>query len=707
MKNSYLNKFLMLTAVFSVYTGVSQDCRTMFDDFENTRLFSGYDSVDGQIDSIHVNPKPNRINSSATCLKYTRGTGNLYDAFVVSTDLITNGDLLKGNLVTFEVDVLSPITGSLTLTLRSDGSLDYPSGRFNQLRGNIAVANQWTTVRFTGDIYHQPDESVYADSIREIEIQPLAGQTIAHEIYFDNIRMLGVQMIDNFDSERNNQIASHDGTFVEDVDNDSYNLLNFSSRYGTFKKGLFQANSGVIYELGDVSANDLMTERSKFLISSVSHSWGMGISVYLINKATYATSGAGIHSKYNGVAATQNSWNYVTFDLDEVTDESVIVDGILLLFEPGAVSSNTYEFDNFGVIYPSPDAPVILGSETPCIGENTYTYSVYGYENAAYNWTVTSEGEIIGDALGSSVELKFLDPLSNGSVIIETSVTENGKCSSALSSKEIDFSMLPASVNAGGDISLCEGEVVSLSGSFSGANSVVWSTIYGNGDFTKGPEAPLSAFAMNEEDVEFGFIDFTLTAVGGNCGDASDDLVVTIDALAKVFLEDEYKLCPGIDTVSITPTANVGGDIQYWGGAGGEINKPSPLTPGEEVVFTIPTWIQEGGFTRITFNAGQGYTCGAVNHQVKFTKVAQSDEACLVTSLLDGDISEQSVLPTLSEDGVFKVLDFNSGDVIHVVDAIGNSEQYVESEFFTNMKGQLIIKHVRGDDVSVTKVLRK
>lgn len=706
MKNSYLRGVLVLMMLFSGFASNGQDCITIYDDYESNRLFSSYDEVGGTIDSAHANPSPNAINNSATCLKYTRGAGNPFDAFVISTDQVKNGDFFKGNLVTFEIDVLSPVTGSLDLMLRSSGSGPFPAGRFNKLEGQIDVANEWTTVTFEGDIFYQPDETVHADSIKEIEVQPLTGQTLAHEIYFDNIRIINIQTIDNFDSDRSNPVDSHDGTFVEDVANTVYNQLNFSSRYGTFKKGLFEANSGIVYDLGAISLNDAVTGKSNFMVSVIAHSWGMDVSVSLINKAAYALDGGGIHSEYHGLAPTLSKWNNVTFDLEEIINENVDVDGVLLQFEPGVVSSNTYEFDNFVVFYPSPDAPVILGASGPCIGDNPYTYSIDGFENAVYNWSVTSEGEIIGDATGGAVDIKFLDLENNGFVNVQASVQESGKCPSGMTSRKINFSTALTTVDAGNDITICEDELIILDGSFSGANSVVWSTQVGNGSFTKGPDAATSIFKMNEEDVAFGFIDFTIISVGGNCGNETDDLVVTINELAKVYLEEEYSLCPNVDSVILTPTTNVAGGIQYWGDTGEEFSLPSPLTSGEEVVYTLPSWIDEPGeSTSITFHVGDGYICGSENHLVKFIRVAETDETCIITSSKEAELNELTVVPTFSENGTYSVVGFNPGDIIQVVDAVGNTEVYHAAKFSTRLKGQLIVKHVSGDEVSVSKVI--
>ena len=111
-----------------------------------------------------------------------------------------------------------------------------------------------------------------------------------------------------------------------------------------------------------------------------------------------------------------------------------------------------------------------------------------------------------------------------------------GTCVSAQDS--LDLTINPtATASAGADDVICEGETYTLTGAFGGAaTGITWSTS-GDGSFDNSA-LPGATYTPGAGDITAGTVTLTITSddpdAGGPCVEATDDLVLTINALPTV-----------------------------------------------------------------------------------------------------------------------------------------------------------------------------
>ncbi|RLD85853.1 MAG: hypothetical protein DRJ02_09630, partial [Bacteroidetes bacterium] len=233
--------------------------------------------------------------------------------------------------------------------------------------------------------------------------------------------------------------------------------------------------------------------------------------------------------------------NYVVYD---GTGTSVNITGL--------TSGNTYhfavyEYSSSGHCYLTPAltgnsttlTPTVFAGANATICEgNTYTISDATASNyTSLAWTTSGTGTFNDATTLNPIYTPSSADITNGSVTL-TLTAQPGSVSDAMV-----LTITPAATaSAGSDAEVCEGSDYTLSGSATNYNTVTWNS---GGDGTFDDIHLLTAtYTPGSTDITNGTVTLTLTATGnGSCGDATDDMILTITPAATADAGSDGETC--------------------------------------------------------------------------------------------------------------------------------------------------------------------
>jgi len=681
----------------------AQNCQTtLLDDFETNRLVTKYTAfANGTLTQNQANPLVGGINVSSTCAKFTPNAPNYVVAKVILTlDVIKNANLFKNGVLAFQMDFYGSPGGGVKAYLCKKGAnhASTTDGKHTMMQVNAnASTSAWQRYSFTAALYEPLDNTVFADSIAEIELQFPVN---VDPVYFDNISYVATyKSIDNFDTERNTSVRSFQGTFNQVLSNGTSNKMNTSSKCATYKKLVTNGNSAIRYSFpSGISPARLLTGVDRFGISVYTAAESAPVKVSLID--TNVTPNA-VHSVYEGRGMVYADWNFVTLALasqPSPTTASSDIDVIQLEFDAGAVSTTLYRFDDFiAYMYVPPTPTAISGATSPCSGVNAYDYSVAGLPNVGYEWLIPG-GTTTTGVTPNSVKAIFNSPPS----YIQARYTVQGGCTSDWFVKSFSAANQPATITASlSSNSVCEGASVNVSGSFSGSNSAQWSTS-GTGKFVTNLGTTYTPSAV---DGDLGVVDLTYTTLGGNCGTKSS--TVSLNVLPKPAILDissDIEICTTATSVTVHAISNAGTKVNWFGYNTSGFAPANPVNNGANVVYTFASVEKTiGNVSQLKVTTDYNYSCGT---ESKYVNIKFTANACVVTSTQDVQVNNSVKLyPNPSVDGRFVVE--SEGELLEVVvtNTVGQKEVFYSKEFKTNFKGLLVVTVKTKEGVLVNKMM--
>lgn len=693
-----MSKYLYLFMTLWSLTISAQVCSSYIDDFESNRDIVAYATpTDGVLKEKVSNPSPSStVNNSSLCGLYTP-SADMYDNFVLETKAIKNADLFRNGTLKISMQVYGYVANGARIYLRRKGAnaLTYPAGRHTTLRlssaSGTSVSNAWTTIYFEPEVY-TIDNTLPADSIGEIEFQ-LGGR----EIYFDNIQIIGgVTTIDDFDSGRNNAIASYTGTLNASFLNTANEYGNSSSKYAVYKKPASGANASIIYKAGELDPRLVANGASLLSINMLSPATA-AVRVSLVQTSKYlgGSSTQGIHSVYEGTTKEANKWELVKLAYvanANLTLHPDSVDAIVLQFDPGAQTSVLYKFDN--ILYSKSQVKYgnTLTTGVACPGVKTYTYSIAPVaDDAKYTWTWAPGASIVGDS-GTTINVQFINntPAAKSFKVI---AERPGYCNIySTTVGTVTIGTVPTEAEAGPDFTSCGNDKINLSRTYNGGVSGIWSST-GTGGFAPDARAANAVYTPSAEDLEFGIIQLTLKTSGGNCVPTTDMKTVTIQPKPFIDAPSEIKVCTTATSVTIKATANVGGNINWYGNSSA-ISPNGAIPSGKDVVFTLPSsFNNEYANETYSLVSDQNYICGYITKNIVIRAAVAGSAACTVTGFTDvSDAVTVAVYPNPSMDGRFKIQSTEEIQEVLLTDMLGRQEKHLSEEFATQLSGILILK---------------
>lgn len=170
-------------------------------------------------------------------------------------------------------------------------------------------------------------------------------------------------------------------------------------------------------------------------------------------------------------------------------------------------------------------------------------------------WETSGTGIFDNPALTDAVYTPSAEDVSAGMVILTFTAMGLESCVDVADTITLTLNPL-ATVDAGADMEVCEGQTAQLEGVATDYSGLLWET---SGTGTFDDTSMLNAvYSPSEEDVNTGQVTLTLTALGLEaCDDVSSDLILTIHALPATPEQPsgDVSVCPGSEEVYIIPAA--------------------------------------------------------------------------------------------------------------------------------------------------------
>lgn len=251
--------------------------------------------------------------------------------------------------------------------------------------------------------------------------------------------------------------------------------------------------------------------------------------------------------------------------------------------------------------------PVVNGT-TICSGNSTVLNVSSPSGWGSYNWYDAASGGTLLQSLSTSYNTPVLNSTTTYYVSFVNPLT---LCESNRPAVTVTVTAAPT-VNAGSNNSICAGSTYTISGaSATNYTSLNWTTS-GSGSFTNnGTFTP--TYTPSAADITAGTVTLTLTAAGNApCGNYTDDMVITINALPTANAGMDATICSG----SSTPLSASGGNSYAWSPSAGlsstTVSNPT-ANPITTTTYTV-TVTSSGGCTAtdaVTVNVNTTPTANA------------------------------------------------------------------------------------------------
>jgi len=158
------------------------------------------------------------------------------------------------------------------------------------------------------------------------------------------------------------------------------------------------------------------------------------------------------------------------------------------------------------------------------------------------NWTTSGTGTFINASTLNPTYTPSTGDVANGSVIL-TLTASNAGCGSVSDNKLISF-INQTTVNAGPDVTICEGSILTIGGASANAYSSISWTTSGTGILVNA-NTITPTYTPSLADITNGTVTLTLSAVSiAPCNNViSDQAVLTIQAMPVVWAGDDVLIC--------------------------------------------------------------------------------------------------------------------------------------------------------------------
>ena len=213
-------------------------------------------------------------------------------------------------------------------------------------------------------------------------------------------------VFDNFNDQRNvtYDLSISGGTLTQNVGNPGADAVNGSNSVGQYVRNSSEQYDALFMSSADLgNANDYVFGRKVFFMDLYTDApVGTKVTVQVENAAQSNNNPfpAGRHSAYDAFTTVQNGWQRLEFEWAASPDAAATgifnVDQVVVLFDSGNLSGNTYYFDNFEV--GSQPTPAVISTEVVEDYDGTSNWS-YSTSSGTYNGAAANPG---ADATNSS-----------------------------------------------------------------------------------------------------------------------------------------------------------------------------------------------------------------------------------------------------------------------------------------------------------------
>ncbi|MEN8881219.1 MAG: PKD-like domain-containing protein [Polaribacter sp.] len=260
-----------------------------------------------------------------------------------------------------------------------------------------------------------------------------------------------------------------------------------------------------------------------------------------------------------------------------------------------------------------PEVDAGVEQRNSCASEPFQISGVTGSNYSSIQWTSTSgsPGSFSNDADLNPIYTPSATEIASGlPIVLQVEAFPNAGCSGSVTDTIVLNLEPEQTVNAGGPITICEDEVVSLNASIANTASVYWTTssTTSTTDFSD-PINATTTYTPSAIDIANGTVTLTIHAVSNsNCAEVVDDVVVTIINKPTANAGPPITICENSSYTLTGGEASVTNqNAILWTLTGG-----GSITPGTETTLTpefVPSPGQTGNVT-LTLTAFADPNCG-------------------------------------------------------------------------------------------------
>ena len=306
----------------------------ILDDFECQKNIN-YTFANATWNSVTANPNPSGINTSANVGQFIHWGVGTDGAFGGDLDLAPIDLAVYG--YQFKMDLHPSASGLPVTVVLQDGS----GSDILAQTASTTVANEWETLSY--------DFSAVTTPVSKIVFVVAPGDTVQHEVYFDNIRLdtsafvspcAGIvpdtSVFDDFECQTNVSYTFANATWTEGVINPNPSGINTSSRVGEFihwGAGTDGAFGGDL----NLAPIDLVYYGVELNMDVHPSAIGLPITVVLQDAG-----GADIDVQTVTTTVT-GEWETLTYDFGSVSD---VASKVVFVVAPGDSTQHVVYFDN-------------------------------------------------------------------------------------------------------------------------------------------------------------------------------------------------------------------------------------------------------------------------------------------------------------------------------------------------------------------------
>jgi len=354
------------TYKLAVTTEPALPVEKIHEDFQSNRNVL-YPVKTGVLTEAVANPSATGINTSALVGKYVRNSSELYDVLNIRNVTITNAnDYVYGRKrLSFDIYTSAPVGTKISMQLENSNvttATNYPSRRHSGFKSTTTFQNKWETIEFEFEKVIDPNTSALA--INNVVILFESNSNSGATYYFDNLLtkaapekpIIATDVLQNYDGANKIIKGTTTGTYSV-VANPGSNAVNSSANVAKYVRNASEQYD-VLFFNTQTSIEDaglFKSQTNKIMIDVYTTApIGTVVSMNFENSATSlpANYPTGRNSNYVAITTKQNQWETLTFYYNSSPDagtSNLAVNQMVLLFNSGSYTSDTYYFDNIRI----------------------------------------------------------------------------------------------------------------------------------------------------------------------------------------------------------------------------------------------------------------------------------------------------------------------------------------------------------------------
>jgi len=338
--------YFILTA--ACFTATLSNAQQMWENFEDVRRVN-YFFENGVFIPYNENPDPSGANTSLVAASYARNSAELFDVIVMDRGMADISDYISGAKV-IRMDVWSPVAGK-TVQITLENSIqaqptNYPTGRRSEHFATTTVAGQWETLTFV--MSNQPDPNVGNGNVNRLVILFDPNSNNSDTYYWDNLRApefsfdqcAGVttneNILNDFECQQNvNFTFSHSGINFRRIPNPDM-TGNSSTHVARYVRNGGEENDVIIGRFDgtlNIAGNNVIN------LDVWDPNAPTNVLFSLQNNA------GDVILEMSAQTIESSGWQTLTFD-PSAGSEATDISQFVILFDPGAGTSDEYFFDN-------------------------------------------------------------------------------------------------------------------------------------------------------------------------------------------------------------------------------------------------------------------------------------------------------------------------------------------------------------------------